>query len=320
VAAIDNLKVGEGFSGRVAQTGEPLIVRDLSTDPRLTRLVAREIGLHSLAISPLVSRAKVLGTLFVATRGRREFSQEDIDLLTAIGGQIGVAVENAQLYERAQQVAVVEERQRLARELHDSITQSLHSSALLAEAGQRLVSAGEMERTRHYLARLGDISQQALKEMRLLVYELRPLALSEVGLVGGLQQRLDAVERRAGLDARLVVVGSDPGDGKEVELPAAVEEALYRIAQEALNNALKHGQPSSVTVTLRIDGPLASRRVELEVVDDGRGFDPDGVGGAGGIGLASMRERAEKMGGRLTVHSAPGEGMRVSVELKEVSP
>jgi signal transduction histidine kinase/ligand-binding sensor domain-containing protein len=322
VAEIDNLKVGEGFSGQVAETGEPLVVQDVSIDPRLTRSVARESGFHALGIVPLLSRANVVGTLFVATHGRREFSPQEVELLAAIGAPIGVAVENARLYEQAQQVAVVEERQRLARDLHDSVTQSLHSATLMAEAGQRLAGAGDLERTKHYLTRLGEISQQALKEMRLMVYELRPLALRKVGLVGALQQRLDAVERRAGVDARLVVVGSDPGDGKEVELPAAVEEALYRIAQEALNNALKHGQPSSVTVALRIEGPLASRRVELEVVDDGRGFEPNGVDGAGGIGLVSMRERAEKMGGRLTVHSAPGEGMRVrvSVELKEISP
>ncbi len=315
VAEIDNLEVGEGFSGRVAQTGEPLVVRDLSTDPRLTRSVARESGFHSLAIAPLLSRATVLGTLFVVTRGRREFSQQEVELLTAIGAQIGVAVENARLYEQAQQVAVVEERQRLARELHDSVTQSLHSSTLMAEAGRRLASAGDLERTQHYLARLGEISQQALKEMRLLVYELRPPALREVGLVGALQQRLDAVERRAGVDARLVVVSGDPGGGKEVELPAAVEETLYRIAQEALNNALKHGQPSSVTVTLRIEGPLVDRRVEIEIVDDGSGFDAGAVDGAGGMGLVSMRERAEKIGGRLTVNSAPGEGTRVKVSV-----
>ena len=314
VEEIDCLQVGEGFSGRVVQTGEPLVVRDVSTDPRLTRSVAREIGFHSLAIAPLVSRAAVLGSLFAVTHGLREFSEWEIELLASIGAQIGVAVENARLYEQAQQVAVVEERQRLARELHDSVTQSLHSSALLAEAGQRLVSAGDLERTGHYLARLGEISQQALKEMRLLVYELRPLALRQVGLVGALQHRLDAVERRAGVDARLVVVGRAPGERQEPDLPADVEETLYRIAQEALNNALKHAQPSSVTVTLRIDGPPAGRRVDLEVADDGRGFEPDGVDGVdgtGGIGLVSMRERAEKIGGTLTIRSAPGEGTTI---------
>jgi signal transduction histidine kinase len=306
VAEIDNLQVGEGFSGQVAETGEFLVVQDVSTDPRLTRSVARETGFHALGVVPLLSRANVVGTLFVTTRSQRKIFPEDVQLLAAIGDQIGVAVENARLYEQAQQVAVVEERQRLARELHDSVTQSLHSSTLMAEAGQRLAGRGDLERTRHYLARLGEISQQALKEMRLMVYELRPLALRQVGLVGALQQRLDAVERRAGIDARLVVEGDEHAEGQEIQLAAEVEEALYRIAQEALNNALKHAKPSAVTVTLRMED-----RVELEVTDDGAGFDPTAPGA--GIGLHSMRERAEKLGGILTIDSSPGQGTRVQV-------
>ena len=309
VAEIDNLKVGEGFSGQVAQTGEPLVVQDLSTDARLTRSVVKESGFHSLAIAPLVSRGQVLGTLFVITSRVREFSQQEIELLTSIGGQIGGAVENAQLYEQAQQVAVVEERQRLARELHDSVTQSLHGSTLLAEAGQRLAKDGDLERTRGYFIRLGEISQQALKEMRLLVYELRPFALREVGLIGALQTRLDSVEKRAGVEAQLSVEG-------EIELPEIVEDALFRIAQEALNNALKHAKPASVVVTLRVEGETPDQHVVLEVVDDGVGFDGHAVGEKGGIGLVSMRERTEKLGGDLVVRSTPGEGTSVKAVLE----
>ena len=210
------------------------------------------------------------------------------------------------LAQQAADAAVAEERNRLARDLHDSVTQSLHSSTLLAEAGRRLSSAGDMERTTGYLARLGEISQQALKEMRLLVYELRPLALGEVGLAGALQQRLDAVERRAGVQVRLVVEG-------EVELPATVEEELYRIAQEALNNALKHSEPGSVVVTIRIEGAPPDQRVELEIVDDGTGFDVAVAGDKGGMGLVSMGERVKKIEGQLTIHSTPDEGTRVKV-------
>jgi signal transduction histidine kinase len=211
---------------------------------------------------------------------------------------------------QAEEMAVAAERNRLARELHDSVTQSLHSSTLMAAAGQRLADQGDLERANHYLTRLGEISQQALREMRLMVYELRPLALNQVGLVGALQQRLDTVERRAGVDARLVTVVGDGGEGQEVELPEDVEETLYWIAQEALNNALKHAQPSSVTVTLRMDDQVA-----LEVADDGSGFDPGRVEGGGGIGLDIMRERAEKAGGTLSIHSAPGEGTRIEVTI-----
>jgi nitrate/nitrite-specific signal transduction histidine kinase len=302
VPEIDRLQVGEGFSGRVIESGEPLVVSDVSADPRLTRIVVRKEGLRSLAVTPLSSRGRVLGTLFAITHDTREFTEQDVQLLTSIGNQIGVAVENARLYEQAQQAAIVEERGRLARELHDSVTQSLYSLTLLAEAGQRLAKAGDIERAREYMHRLGEIGQQSLKEMRLLVYELRPLALREEGLVGALNQRLDAVERRAGVEAHLVTEG-------KIALPEQVEEALYRIAQEALNNALKHAAPTSVEVTIRADG----KRVELEVCDDGRGFDADAAGSGGGMGLVSMRERAEKIGGTCEVISAAGEGTRVKV-------
>jgi nitrate/nitrite-specific signal transduction histidine kinase len=302
VPEIDRLQVGEGFSGPVVESGEPLVVADVSADPRLTRMVLRKEGLHSLTVIPLSSRGKVLGTLFAITHDTREFTEQDVQLLTSIGNQIGVAVENARLYEQAQQSAIIEERGRLARELHDSVTQSLYSLTLLAEAGQRLAKTGDIDRAREYLNRLGEIGQQSLKEMRLLVYELRPLALREEGLVGALNQRLDAVERRAGVEARLIAEG-------KLELPENVDEALYRIAQEALNNALKHAAPTSVEVTIHTDG----KRVKLEVLDDGSGFDADTAGSGGGLGLVSMRERAEKIGGTFEVISAAGEGTRVKV-------
>jgi signal transduction histidine kinase len=141
--------------------------------------------------------------------------------------------------------------------------------------------------------------------MRLLVYQLRPLVLKRDGLVGALQHRLDAVEKRAGVDARLLVSGT-------VELPASAEEELYRIAQEALNNALKHGAPTSVTVRICADKDGAV----LEVVDDGCGFDLGSIDMEVGMGLASMRERTERLGGALDVESVPGEGTSVRVTLE----
>jgi signal transduction histidine kinase len=190
----------------------------------------------------------------------------------------------------------------LARELHDSVAQSLHSTALLAEAGQRLARSGDLERARGYLLRIGDISQQALGEMRLLVYQLRPAALGEVGLSGALQQRLDAVERRSGVDVSLQVE-----DGLEV--PASIEEDLFRIAMEALNNALKHASSTTVTVSLRTNHDRDPACIELSVTDDGVGFD-DAIP-EGGLGLVSMRERIERLGGDLAILSAPGEGTQV---------
>jgi signal transduction histidine kinase len=206
---------------------------------------------------------------------------------------------------RAEELAVLQERNRLARELHDSVTQSLYSLTLLAVAGQRMIEAEDLQQIAGNQARLGEIAQQALQEMRLLVYELRPLALESAGLIGALEQRLETVERRAGIQARVVVEG-------EVDLAADVEEELYGIAQEALNNSLKHAKASQVALSVRV----ADESVALEVADDGQGFDLARIGAKGGLGLISMQERADRIGGQLAIHSAPGEGTRVKVSVE----
>jgi signal transduction histidine kinase len=198
--------------------------------------------------------------------------------------------------------AVLEERNRIARELHDSLTQSLYSLTLQAEAGRRTVGEGNVETTRDNFAQIGQVAQQALKEMRLLVYELRPLGLDQQGLISGLRQRLDSVEKRAGVNANMLVEG-------EEDLPAPVEEALYRIAQEALNNALKHSGATAVTLKV----VFQPGTVELEVSDNGRGFDPTVAGRSGGLGLVGMRERAGHLHGSLTIDSEPAKGTTIRV-------
>lgn len=284
---------------------EPYVVPDIAE--QLCRSVTDSMveGHVAYVGVPVRSRGEILGLISVVGRAGREFDEGDIALLTSIADQIGVVVENARLHRQAEQLAVVRERERLARELHDSVTQSLYSLTLLAEASQRLLGSGDLDRAMEYTGRLGEIAQQALKEMRLLVYQLRPLVLKREGLVGALQQRLDAVEKRAGMDARLLVEGT-------LDLPAMVEEGLYRIAQEALNNALKHAAPRSVTLRIEAD----DRHVTLQVEDDGRGFEPAAVKGQGGMGLTSMEERAERLGGSFSLVSAPGHGTTVRVDVE----
>jgi PAS domain S-box-containing protein len=285
------LRLGQGLPGRVAQTGEPLMSSD-------------DHSRQALGV-PLKRGDQLIGVLSVLDDERGGFDEDEVQLLCLFANQAAVAIENARLRQRAEQAAVREERGRLSRELHDSVTQSLYSLTLLAEGWRRLAGAGRLPNVDEPLTELGEIAQQALKEMRLLVYELRPPELEKEGLLGALHRRLGAVEERAGVEARLMA-------DKVVELPEPVEQMLYRIAQEALNNALKHAAATSVTVYLRTD----DERVELEVVDDGRGFDPDATGAGGGIGLSSMRERVEKLAGTLTIHSKPGEGTRVMVSVK----
>lgn len=204
--------------------------------------------------------------------------------------------------------AVMEERERLARELHDSVTQSLYSLTLFAESGRYLAKKGDMDRLQDCLTELSNNAQGVLKELRLLVYDLRPKALEEDGLVGALQQRLNAVEQRSGIKVNLEV------NGKE-KLTPQEEVGLYRIAQEALNNALKHA--AATMVTIRID--IGPDQLAMEVIDDGISFDPDSDNYKGGMGLSNMQERATKLGGTLRVVSSVGEGTKVLVNIKRDS-
>jgi signal transduction histidine kinase len=231
---------------------------------------------------------------------------EEISLLTSVGDQLGMVVESARLRKQAEQAAVLEERERLARDLHDSVTQLLYTMSLFATTGKGALAEGDRDLLEHALSRLESAAQQALKEMRLMLHELQSPLLGQVGLVESLRHRLESVEGRVGVDAHLVT-----GQGIESlrQLPAQIEQELYHIALEALNNALKHSSATSVTV--HVDA--GEGQVELTVTDNGIGFDLDAAEDRGGLGLDNMRQRVRQLGGLIEIVSAPGAGTRVVV-------
>jgi signal transduction histidine kinase len=210
-----------------------------------------------------------------------------------------------ELASNAEELATIKERNRLARELHDSVTQSLYSLSLLAGGWRRLAAKGELTNVEETFVEIEEVAQQGLKEMRLLIYELRPPALKNEGLQGALYHRLSAVEKRAGVEAHLVADDA-------IDLPPEVEEALYAVAIQALNNALKHASASTVTVKLH----TADSCLRMEVMDNGCGFDPLRAKESSGIGLKSMRERVETLNGKLEITSKPGAGTNVKVEVE----
>lgn len=294
----------KSINTRAVQTGEAQVVNDVAQDPYY--LADEHLpDTQSELVIPLRLGDQVIGTLDVHSAEVNAFTAEDVLITQSLGDQIAVAIENARLYDRSRELAVLEERTRLARELHDSVTQSLYSIVLLTEGWRRLVSSGERASVEDYLSRIGEITQQSLKEMRLLIHELRPPVLERDGLVGALRQRLDAVEKRSGVEARFLM-------DDLIELPPRMEEELYRIAQEALNNALKHAAATAVTMRMCIEGEY----VVLEVADNGRGFNPEIAVHGGGMGLVNMRERAKQMGGALTIVSAPGQGTTVKASAR----
>ena len=247
---------------------------------------------------------------FLHADGRAIFVQNRAQILHDENGAarrvIGATVDisrQVEIQEAATQ-AKLEERRRLARDLHDAVTQSLYSLSLMAEVARRRAAAGDERGANEYVARLGELALQSLKEMRLLVYELQPSALENEGLIGALQSRLDAVERRSGIRARLV-------DETEGHLPPNVQTQFFLIAAEALNNALKHAAAASVRIHITAD----ETRVGIEISDDGKGFEAITAQPPSGLGLVSMRERAEKMGGHFSLETAPGRGTTIRVTL-----
>jgi nitrate/nitrite-specific signal transduction histidine kinase len=289
----------------------PAIRRVADYPPGQWRDLLAEEGWRLVVSIPLTAKGQFLGTINLFTGTVRAPVMEHLTLLAAIGQQIGVAVENAQLYEQAQRLAAAEERQRLARDLHDSVTQALYAVTLYAEAAGRLLTAGETALAAEHLSDLRATAQDALRELRLLIFELRPPILEREGLVTALRTRLESVEERSGLKIVLSVEGLNGQERLSLEL----ETGLYRIAQEALNNILKHAQAHEVRVCLQY---LASEeRVVLEIADDGQGFEMSNGAIKGRFGLQTMRERAALLGGELLIASRPGEGTQVRVEVKQ---
>ncbi len=244
---------------------------------------------------------------FVVLKNQAESSQQESQYLLK---ELRKAHETLQ--EHAQQIeelAIMEERNRLARDLHDSVTQSLYSLTLFTQAARDRAAVGDLEQTERSLARAADTAAQALKEMRLLVYELRPFALDTEDFVAALEQRLDMVEKRSGLQTKLLV--EPAGD---LAIADQVQDELFQISQEALNNALKHARATAVTI--RIQQQEKEGLLRMEIIDDGCGFDQKTAQYKGGLGLLSMQERTENIGGVLAVESSPGTGTRVCVELE----
>lgn len=310
----------EGIVGQVATTGEPVILEDALSHPHLedesqeiVDLVLAE-GIRSCMFLPIKIEGEVFGVFNVNMIEPRAFGSDEQRLFTALAQRAAQAIDTAQLYEQSQELAVVEERSRLARELHDAVTQTLFSASLIAEALPELWES-DQEEGRQLLVELRQLSRGALAEMRTLLMELRPTALAESDLGELLRQLGEAVTGQTGAPVLVSVENL-------CALPADVHVGLYRMAQEALNNVVKHSGSSQVAVRL-VCSPAASSmdgdgrlRVELQVSDNGRGFDPDHVP-SDRLGLGIIRERAQAIGAALTIDSQPGQGTVITVLWEE---
>jgi signal transduction histidine kinase len=253
---------------------------------------------------PIVAADGVIGAFYLTEKlTAPDFSDEDDDLIGLLAAHAAIAITNARLQEQARELSVVAERNRLALELHDAVSQKLFGLVLSAEAAGTLLDR-DPAAARDQVERLQTLAQDALEELRSLVFELRPVDLALDGLAGALRKHVGLVGRLEGLEIELTIESEPSAD------PTRDLEVL-RIAQEALQNASKHSHASHVTVVLDDDGA----RLLLEIEDDGVGFDPAAEGiRSRRLGLTSMEERAERIGGTLELRSAEGAGTTVRLE------
>lgn len=293
--------ITQGLLGRAYREGSTIRVDDVQCDPDYVMYNMPKA--RSELCVPISISNRVIGMLNLESRRVAAFTDEDIAVLETAADVLAGGIENARLYQRAQEGAVMEERSRLARDLHDSISQQLFSMTLTAQAARAQLEKNPA-RTATQLERLQETAAAALGEMRALIFQLRPPALSEQGLVGALKQHVTALGRREGLSVTLDVHGDE-------KYARGAEQAIYRIAQEALNNVVRHAGACNVAVDLS----LSPENIRLRVVDDGSGFDPATAATTQGrhLGLTSMRERATELGGTFDIQSTPNQGTEIVV-------
>ncbi|HEX8918968.1 MAG TPA: GAF domain-containing sensor histidine kinase, partial [Chloroflexota bacterium] len=257
---------------------------------------------NSFMAVPLMLKDRIIGLLGLSSARFDYYTPHHADIALAIAQQAAIAIENARLYEKAQEAAVLEERQRLSRELHDSVSQALYGIVLGAQTA-RTMAERDPARVIPPLDYIVSLAQTGMAEMRALIFELRPETLEQEGLATVLQKQADAIAARHGIRVTTELYG-------EPEVAFVVKEALYRIAQEALHNTVKHASATDVRLSLE----RAGEEIVLGIEDNGNGFDAAGSF-PGHLGLHSMRERVERFGGALNIGSTVGVGTTVSVRI-----
>ena len=301
IARIGPLPRTHGLLGAMLRSPEPYRTADIRADPRFWGWPREHPTMTSFLGVPIVAHGAVIGAFYLTGKeDSDEFADGDQELIEMLAAHAAVAIENARLYERSRELSVVEERNRLARDLHDVVVQTLFGVVLTADAAALLVDR-DPAAAKAELERLREQAQGALAELRSLVFELRPADLEADGLAATLGKHVDVLARVHGLPVALELEA-------EPELEPARAGEAFRIVQEALNNAQRHASATAIAVRV---GPRA-----ISVADDGVGFDPDAPGVRGRrLGLTSMEERAAALGATLRIESLRGEGTTVTLEL-----
>jgi signal transduction histidine kinase len=305
IAAMGPLPRTHGLLGAMLTSPVPYRTTDIRRDPRFRGWwPSAHPQMRSFLGVPIVAGSGIVGALYLTDKvGAQEFDA-DQQLIEMLAVHAALAIEKTRLYERSRELSIVEERNRLARELHDSVTQKLFGVTLTAESAATVVERDPKE-ARQQIQRLQQLAREAMEELRSLIFELRPPEVETEGLAGALRKHVDVLQRVHGHAVRLQV-------DCDAAPRAAADPEILRVAQEALQNALRHAAAEHIDVSLQTDNGL----LRLAVSDDGAGFDPaDPALRARRLGLTSMEERARALGGKLSIASRPGEGTTVTLEV-----
>ena len=306
IAAMGPLPRTHGMLGAMLEAAEPFRTDDIHRDPRFRGWwPARHPDMRSFLGVPIVAAEEVIAAFYLTEkRTGSTFDEHDQALIELLAAHAAIAITNTRLNERSRELSILSERNRLALELHDAVSQKLFSLVLSAEAAATLLDK-DPDAARAQVTRLGELAREALGELRSLILGLRPPELERDGLAGALRKEIEMLERIHGVKVELTS-GGGGGAAPERDL------GVLRIAHEAIHNALHHADASKITVRLRED----DGRLTLEVADDGSGFDPGRPGlRSKHLGLTSMEERAKELGGRLEIRSSRGSGTTVALEV-----
>src|SRR3989442_3025338 len=293
IEAIGPLPRTHGLLGAMLTETAPYRTSDIRTDPRFQWWPPPHPRMSSFLGVPILAKGRVIAAFYLTDKiGADEFSEDDQAAIEMLAAHAAIAIENARLFERSRELSVIEERTRLARELHDSVSQTLFSISLVAEAAATLVDR-DAAKAKTQLEGLREMARAATQEMRSLIFELRPADLDAEGLVATLRKHIDVLRR-------VYPMRIEFKENVAARPPPAVEREVYRIAQEALNNAIKHSHADRIDVELSSSDAMIS----LLVADDGKGFEPAAAQlRATTLGITSMEERAAALNGVLRIES-----------------
>jgi signal transduction histidine kinase len=306
IGRIGHLPEGKGLLGLLLREPKPIRVRRLEDDPRSAGVCEAHPIMTSFLGVPIIFKGTLLGNLYLTDKiGAEEFSEQDEHLIIMLAAQAAIAIENANLYKQMQRLAVLEERERIAMDLHDGIIQSIYAVGLMLEYAGLMFDESPEEARRRLQDSISGLNE-VIRDIRNYILDLRPQRFQNKNLSAGLVDLVRAFKANT-----LITVDVQTADRADADLTTEQSTGLFHITQEALANVAKHARAKTVIMNLRRDGHL----VILSIKDDGRGFDPQTVKAYAGHGLQNMQERARAMGAGLMVESAPGQGTLIEVKL-----